>query len=147
MSSKAKAKNIVVDVPEEEYQADLARGLQEDEVLKPERHTFKRGGFLSRHGLRPGQSLSLVKVRISINLDLDVLNYFKQRAAKPNAAPYQTQINDTLRAVMEREKKAASSLLPPQAEALLADQRSIEAVAKRVAARGSSARKRGRPAA
>lgn len=147
MSSKAKAKNIVVDVPEEEYQADLARGLQEDEVLKPGRHTFKRGGFLSRHGLRPGQSLSLVKVRISINLDLDVLNYFKQRAAKPNAAPYQTQINNTLRTVMESDRKAAASLLPPQAEALLADQHFIEAVAKCVAARGSSTRKRRRHAA
>ena len=71
MSSKAKAKNIVVDVMEEEYQADLARGFQEDEVLKPGRHTFKRGGFLSRHGLKPGQPLAPVKVRISINLDLD----------------------------------------------------------------------------
>jgi uncharacterized protein (DUF4415 family) len=146
MSNKTKGKNIIVDVTEEDYQADLARGLREDEVLKPGHHTFKRGGFLARHGLKPGQSLAPVKVRISINLD--VLNYFKQRAAKPNAAPYQTQINNTLREAMEREGKAAPSWLPSQAEVLLADQRFIEAVAKRVAARGSSiTRKRGRRAA
>jgi len=148
MSNKTKGKNIIVDVTEEDYQADLARGLREDEVLKPGHHTFRRGGFLSRHGLKPAQSLASVKVRISINLDLDVLNYFKQRAAKPNAAPYQTQINNTLREAMEREGKAAPSWLSSQAEVLLADQRFIEAVAKRVAARGSSiTRKRGRRAA
>lgn len=146
MSNKPKGKNIIVDVTEEDYQADLARGLWEDEVLKPGYHTFRRGGFLSRHDLKPGQSLAPVKVCISINLD--VLNYFKQRAAKPSAAPYQTQINNTLCEAMEREGKAAPSWLLSQAEVLLADQRFIEAVAKRVAARGSSiTRRRGRRAA
>jgi uncharacterized protein (DUF4415 family) len=38
--------------------------------------------------------LSDCKVRITINLDADVLEYFKQRAAAPHSAPYQTQIND-----------------------------------------------------
>ena len=46
----ATAEEIIIDVTEEEYLAELASGLQEDEVLKPGRHRFKRGGFLARHG-------------------------------------------------------------------------------------------------
>lgn len=53
MNDQETAKVIVVEVTEEEYAADLARGLHEDEVLHPGRHVFKRGGFLARHGLRP----------------------------------------------------------------------------------------------
>ncbi len=41
------------------------------------------------------------KTRVTLNLDNDVLAYFRARAAQPNAAPYQTQINNELRAVME----------------------------------------------
>lgn len=40
---------IIIEVSEEDYQRDLAAGLDDDEVLKPGRHTFKRGGFLARH--------------------------------------------------------------------------------------------------
>jgi hypothetical protein len=40
---------IIIEVSEENYQRDLASGLDEDEVLKPGRYTFKRGGFLARH--------------------------------------------------------------------------------------------------
>jgi len=147
MSKKDKAKEGIVDVTEEEYQADLARGLQEDEILKPGRHKFKRGGFLARHGLKSDQAAAPVKVRLSLDLDLDVLNYFRQRAAKPNAPPYRTQINTTLRQVMEREKATDSSLPLPHAEALLADQRFIQAVAKRVQAHLSPTRRRNRQAA
>jgi uncharacterized protein (DUF4415 family) len=143
MRDPTKAQAIIVDVTEEEYQADRARGLQADEVLQPGRHTFKRDGFLTRHRLKAGQTPASVKVRISINLDFDVLTYFKGRTAQPNAAPYQTQINNALRAVMEGEKAVAAALLP-QAEALLADQHFIEAVAKRVQARGVAVRKRRR---
>jgi uncharacterized protein (DUF4415 family) len=37
------------------------------------------------------------KVRVNIWLDDDVVAEFKARAEQPNAAPYQTQINQTLR--------------------------------------------------
>jgi hypothetical protein len=56
-------------------------------------------------------------------LDLDVLNYFKKRAEKPHAAPYQTQINTELRALMEQDSGEPYS-------ALLNDERFIDAVAK-----------------
>ena len=40
---------VIIEVSEENYQRDLAAGLDEEEILKPGRHTFKRGGFLARH--------------------------------------------------------------------------------------------------
>ncbi|MBI1746490.1 MAG: BrnA antitoxin family protein [Acidobacteria bacterium] len=145
MNSKTKA--IIVEVTEKEYQADLVRGLQEDEVLKPGRHRFKRGSFLARHGRPPGHASTSIKVHVPLDLDLDVLKYFKRRAAAPHASSYQTQINAALRAAMEIEKGETAGGVSIQVEALLADQRFIEAVAKRVIGRRPSPRKRRRRAA
>ncbi|NJN95886.1 MAG: hypothetical protein HC875_18155 [Anaerolineales bacterium] len=100
-------KEIIVDVTPEEYQADLARGLADDEVLQPGRHKFKRGGFLTRHDLNPEDvTVDPNQVRIVINLDLDVFNYFNQRAVQTQVESYHTQINRALRAVMEHEQKS-----------------------------------------
>ena len=40
---------VIIEVSEENYQRDLAAGLDEDEILKPGRHKLRRGGFLARH--------------------------------------------------------------------------------------------------
>jgi uncharacterized protein (DUF4415 family) len=84
-----------------------------------------------QHATEPGQvSLSDCKVRVTMYLDADVLEYFKGRAARPNAAPYQTQINSELRAIMERGGAAAD----PYAS-LVNDERFISAVAERLGGR------------
>ena len=36
-------------VTEEEYQAGLKKGWTDDDMLKPGRYKFRRGGFLGRH--------------------------------------------------------------------------------------------------
>ena len=41
--------NVTIEVSEEDYQADLAAGIDEDATLKPGRYKMKRGGFLARH--------------------------------------------------------------------------------------------------
>jgi hypothetical protein len=41
--------NVTIEVSEEDYQADLAAGIDEDATLKPGRYKMKRGGFLKRH--------------------------------------------------------------------------------------------------
>ena len=66
------------------------------------------------------------KVLITIMLDLDVLNFFKARAAKPGAGPYQTQINRALREYMEGGG-------PPGKDDLLRDEGFISRLAERVA--------------
>lgn len=87
-----------------------------------------------RHQTQPGEvTLADCKVRVTIYLDADVLAYFKRRAAAPNAAPYQTQINNELRVVMEGGGRT------PYAE-LVNDERFIAAVADRVQGRGTRRR-------
>jgi len=64
------------------------------------------------------------KVRISILIDADVLNFFKEKASKAGALAYQTQMNQILRSHMEGKELGAT--------ALAQDDQFIRAVAKRV---------------
>jgi hypothetical protein len=41
--------NVTIEISEEDYQRDLAAGIDEEATLKPGRHKLKRGGFLARH--------------------------------------------------------------------------------------------------
>lgn len=41
--------NVTIEVSEENYQADLAAGIDEEDTMKPGRYKMKRGGFLERH--------------------------------------------------------------------------------------------------
>ena len=83
---------------------------------------LSRGAFLTKAGETEARN---TKVRISILVDLDVLNFFKEKAAKAGARPYQTQINQVLRSQMEGKKAV-------DANALAEDDRFIRAVARRV---------------
>ena len=41
--------NVTIEISEEDYQRDLAAGIDEDATLKPGRYKMRRGGFLTRH--------------------------------------------------------------------------------------------------
>jgi hypothetical protein len=41
--------NVTIEVSQEDYQADLAAGINEEHTMKPGRYKMKRGGFLARH--------------------------------------------------------------------------------------------------
>lgn len=57
-----------------------------------------------RHRTQPGEvTLKACKAEVTIMLDADIVEHFKRKAAAPDAAPYQTQINNALRRVMEDE--------------------------------------------
>ncbi len=120
-----------IEITEEEYLEDLAAGLSEDEVLKPGRHKFIRGGFLKRH---PNFDPATVKTTIYIQLGLDreVLEYFKQLAKQTGADSYEAVIQQVLRAAMEQDKPRAAGLAPDAQAALLDNPQFIEAVAERV---------------
>ena len=91
--------------------------------LDPKRFKrLPRGAFLANKGETKAQN---TKVRISILIDLDVLNFFKEKASKAGAPAYQTQINQVLRAQMEGTE-------PVDAKTLAQDDRFIRAVARRV---------------
>jgi uncharacterized protein (DUF4415 family) len=120
-----------VTVTEEEYQASLAKGIDPETLLKPGRHKFIRGGFKRMH---PDYRPETAKVKISIYLDQDILSYFRARAAQPNAAAYQTQINNVLRQAMEQDKQASASAgTVNNVISLLDDPRFTELLDRRIA--------------
>jgi uncharacterized protein (DUF4415 family) len=66
-----------------------------------------------------------IKVRVNIYLDFDIVTYFKEQAEKPNAAKYQTQINNALRAYIENNET-------DEIVGLINNEQFIAAVAERV---------------
>jgi uncharacterized protein (DUF4415 family) len=129
-----------VDVTEADYKAQLARVKDKDAVLKPGRYRYERGGFKRRH---PDFAPQTSKVKISILLDADVLAYFRARAERPHAAPYQTQINQELRQLMERDQRqTAKSTVASDYVSLLDDSAFISAVAERVEAQRKKVRRK-----
>lgn len=101
-----KAKEVIIDVTEKDFRRSKAKGISEEALLKPGRHKFaRRASPLVRAGLLPATPPK--KTRISILLDEDLIEHFKKRAAAPNALPYQTQINNTLRAAMMADRDVA----------------------------------------
>jgi len=66
-----------------------------------------RGSFKAKPN---ATKLENCKVKISLYIDGDILEYFRQRAEPPHVAPYQTQINHELRRVMENDSPDAASL-------------------------------------
>lgn len=81
-------------VTEEEYQEELASGLSDDEGMKP-------GTYKARRSPWAAKLKAAKKVKVSIYLDGEIIDYFRSRSEQPNAAPYQTQINNELRKIME----------------------------------------------
>ncbi len=58
---------------------------------------------VKRRGVLPqlaGSSIENAKIRITISLDKDLIDFFKKEAKKPGSLPYQTQINQSLRALL-----------------------------------------------
>jgi uncharacterized protein (DUF4415 family) len=91
---------------------------------------------VKRRGVLPGlqgKEKSQNKVRVTIALDKDVIDFFKSAAEEPGAFPYQTQINQALRHSMkELTNKDADHIEELKAE-LLSDADFIKRVAKKVA--------------
>ena len=95
-------KELTYTVTEEEYRKGLAKGWTDDDMLKPGTYKVRRSRFIAKP--RGG------KVKISLYIDSDILEYFRQRAEAPHAAPYQTQINGELRKIMESDSKGNANL-------------------------------------
>ena len=122
---KSKSKDVKISVAQEDHDRELRAGVKPDETFKPGNYRGRRGGFLERRPEVLNEKIE-TKIGIYIKLDRDILQFFKERANKPNAAPYQTQINAALRAFIET-KEAASDFSD-----LLNNETFITAVAERI---------------
>lgn len=108
-TNKSKLKDVTIVVNQRDYDREVRAGVKPDETFKPGVYRGRRGGFLERHPEALSEKME-TKIGIYIKLDRDILQFFKERANKPNAAPYQTQINSALRAFIERKDKRRDSL-------------------------------------
>ncbi len=79
-----------------------------------------------KHMPPPDQLARHTKERITIFIDLDILNFFRARATKRGKPPYQTQINQALREYMEGSP-------PPGKGTVVADEKLISHLAERIA--------------
>src|SRR5204862_2206598 len=122
---KSRSKDVTIVVTQKEHDREMSSGVKPDETFKPGIYKGRRGGFLERHPEALTEKVE-TKIGIYIKLDRDILNFFKQRARSANAAPYQTQINNALRAFMERKE------IKPDFSELIDNETFIDAVAKRV---------------
>ena len=68
-----------------------------------------------------GKSPDSAKIKITISLDREIVDYFKAEAEKPGAIPYQTQINQALIRLIEEHKTASDNKLETLKEKLLQD--------------------------
>lgn len=91
---KDKEKELIYEMTQAEYDEGLAKGWDADDMLPVGKHKFRRSRWAER-------IKNAKKIKVSIYLDGDVVEHFRDRAERPNAAPYQTQINNELRKVME----------------------------------------------
>ncbi len=130
---KSKSKDVTIAVTPEDYDREMRAGVKPDETFKPGLYKGRRGGFLERHPEAVTERIE-TKIGIYIKLDRDILQFFKERANKPNAAPYQTQINSALRAFIKRTDEGGDF------SELLNNETFIAAVADRVRRKATSRR-------
>ena len=124
---KEKDKELTYTVTEEEYQEGLTKGWTDDDMLRP--GTYRVGR--SRFRAKPGETnLINCRIKVSLYIDGDIMEYFRKRAEQPNAAPYQTQINSELRKVMENGSGDAKSV----ENDILNDKKFLKALKKKLEA-------------
>lgn len=58
---------------------------------------------------RPARHIQTGKNTITLLIDAEVLEHFEKRAGRKNAVPFQIQINDELRSIMERDRAEEES--------------------------------------
>lgn len=87
----------------------------------------KRRGKLA--GLE-NESADSAKVKITISLDQEVIDYFKSEAKKPGELPYQTQINQALRKLIEKHKQSKDDDLELLKKTLMQDASFIKKLAE-----------------
>lgn len=116
----------ILEVTQEQYDEAMAKGWTEDDILPPGKHVFRR----RTRKINPREA----KIKMTMFIDGDILQHFKKRAESPNSAPYQTQINQELRAAMERDLTMEEENLDAVVERLANNPNFINAVSERLKA-------------
>lgn len=90
-------KDLTYTVTEEKYQENLKKGWDDDDMPRPGTYQIGRARHINK---KPRE-----KQKVTINIDSDILEFYKKRAAQAGNPPYQTQINNELRRAMEKAEQ------------------------------------------
>ncbi len=122
-------KDLILEVTQEEYDEAMKKGWTDDDIQKPGKHHYRRTTRVAKaEDIAP----SNIKVQVTLRVDLDVLEHFKNRASPTNAAPYQTQINAELRKIMEKDLSDKAVEIKESIETLTTNKEFIRAVAEQL---------------
>ena len=116
----------ILETTQEKYDEMKARGIDEDAIPSVGKHTFHR----RTRTINPREA----KIKMTMFIDGDILQHFKKRAENANAAPYQTQINQELRAIMKRDLANEKDKIDEVAEKLVNNQMFLNAISERLKA-------------
>jgi uncharacterized protein (DUF4415 family) len=116
----------VLEVKQQDYDEALAKGWTEDDILPVGKHTFRR----RNRTINPAEA----KIKMTMFIDFDVLQHFKKRAENATSAPYQTQINQELRAIMERDLADEQNKFDEVEQRLLNNPSFIQAISEKLKA-------------
>lgn len=96
-------KSFEVEYTEADIQEMREKGVSEEDLPSVGIHTFRRSRFITKR--------SDQKLKVTIMLDADVVDFYKEQAAKAGKLPYQTQINRQLRQAMEKAQNPKSQVV------------------------------------
>ena len=114
-------KKTTYTVTEEKYQENLKKGWTDEDMLRPGTYQVRRARHINKKAVQ--------KQKVTINLDSDVLEFYKERAAQTGNPPYQTQINNELRRAMENGKQSENEYVTV---AMLENPEFISALASKI---------------
>jgi len=120
------SKERILEVTQEEYDEAMAKGWTDDDISKPGKHVFRRRS----RKINPTEA----KIKTTVFIDGNILQHFRRRADEPNAAEFQTQINQELRAAMERDLAAEENKLDEVAKKLLDNPNFLQAISEKLKA-------------
>lgn len=84
-----------LDVSEAAYEASKAKGLDEESLFKPGRHTFRRRD--------PNKIIKRDNKTVVLHLDEETYNYYQKRAEEKHTDSVEEQIKLELRNLAEKE--------------------------------------------
>jgi uncharacterized protein (DUF4415 family) len=121
---KTNCNEAVLEVTQAEYNEVIKLGWNDDDIQKPGKHIYRR----TKRIAKPEDLLSPnIKVDVTFQVSLDVLEYFQKRAEASKSESYQAEMFDVLLAEMERDSTSGSKF-----EHLTENTAFIQAVAERV---------------
>ncbi len=117
---------VVLEMTQEKHDEMRSRGIDEEVIPSVGKHIFRR----RTRKINPAEA----KIKTTVFIAADVLQHFRRRAEQPNAASFETQINQELRRAMERDLEDEKNSLEAVAEKLLSNPNFLQAISEKLKA-------------